>query len=229
MKDTLKKIILFLSLFATLLFSSCASKKKYSQSIAVFATGILADSPIYQMMVEGVTNAVNEYNFGKPKENHVALSVIETGTNQAKWAAQLTALCATEKYDVIIASNPSMPDLALPLLEQFPNQKFIFLDAWCERNKNISTIRYRQNEQAYLTGYISGLMTRTGKIGLIAAQEYPVMNMILLPNYARGATEARRDSRVDFRVIGNWYDASKGAELADAMLDRKSTRLNSSH
>lgn len=192
----------------------CGNEKK-NKAIAVFATGILADSPIYQMMADGVTKAVEEYN--ESNKSKIVLDIIETGTNQSQWSQQLTSVCATGKYDVIIASNPSMPDIALPLCNQFPSQKFIFLDAWCRTSKNIVTVQYRQLEQAYLTGFISGLMSKTGKVGFIAAQEYPIMNDVLLPGFKQGAKEARADCTVDFRIVGNWYDATKGAELADAM------------
>jgi simple sugar transport system substrate-binding protein len=60
-------------------------------------------------------------------------------------------------------------------------------------------------------------MSKTHKLGLIAAQEYPVMNTILLPYYKLGAEAANKQSSVDFRIVGNWYDASKGAELTRAM------------
>jgi len=43
------------------------------------------------------------------------------------------------------------------------------------------------------------------------------MNSIILPAYREGARAAVPDCEVDFRVVGNWYDATKGAELARAM------------
>jgi simple sugar transport system substrate-binding protein len=55
------------------------------------------------------------------------------------------------------------------------------------------------------------------KIGLIAGQEYPAMLNIILPAYLEGAKAVDPAFEVDFRVVGNWYDAAKGAELARAM------------
>ena len=48
-------------------------------------------------------------------------------------------------------------------------------------------------------------------------QEYPVMNDVLYPYFARGAADAVPGTTCAFRVVGNWYDASRGAEIADAM------------
>lgn len=202
----------------TLLFCSCNSNKSNSKSIAVFVPGIMADSPIYAMLAEGVTTAVDNFNTGKNDAEKVSLYVLEAGTNQAEWGSKILALAAEQKYDVIISSNPSLPDLITPILEQFPNQKFILLDATMEGNKNVYTVCYNQAEQAYLTGLVSGYMTSSKKVGLIAAQEYPVMNNTILPSYERGAKDGGAES-VAFRIVGNWYDANKGGMIADSMIN----------
>ena len=208
----MKKSICAAALTAFLLtFFSCSAKKTQAHSIAVFVPGIIADSPIYAMLAEGVQHAVASYNDGKDGSAQASVTVLEAGTNQAEWSAKLTALTAERKYSVIISSNPSLPELVEPLTAQFPNQKFILLDAYKSGNSSMATVRYNQHEQSYITGYMAGLMTKSKKIGLIAGQEYPVMNNVILPGYKEGAEAASPGTAVDFRVVGNWYDATKGA------------------
>ncbi len=208
----MKKIFLFTTIFAALMLSGCAKKNSVSsskKSIAVFVPGIIDNSPVYEMLVKGVREAV--------EENPAELFIMEAGPNQAEWGPKITALCAEMKYDVIISSNPSLPDLVEPILLQFPNQKFILMDATKEGNNNIHTICYNQYEQSYITGYIGGLMSKSHKLALIAAQEYPVMNNVIFPYFVKGAQAADSSSSVEFRIVGNWYDATKGAEIADAV------------
>ncbi len=212
----MKKKILCTIIFAAVLFSGFA-KKADKISVAVFVPGIIDDSPVYDMMVQGVKAAVEEKNKELPKKSRIQLFIMEAGTNQAEWGPKITALCAERKYDVIISSNPSLPDLVEPILKSFPDQKFILMDATKEGNKNIHTVCYNQYEQAYITGYIGGLMSKTHKLALIAAQEYPVMNNIIYPYFVKGAQAAASATTVDFRIVGNWYDATKGAEIADAV------------
>ena len=212
----MKKILLFTTILAALLFSGCA-KKTEKTSVAVFVPGIIDDSPVYNMLVQGIKAAVEEKNQVLSDESKIDLFVMEAGTNQAEWGSQITALCAEKKYDVIISSNPSLPDLVEPILQQFPNQKFILMDATKEGNQNIHTVCYNQYEQSYITGYIGGLMSKSHKMALIAAQEYPVMNNIIFPYFVKGAQAAESSTTVEFRVVGNWYDATKGAEIADAV------------
>ena len=212
----MKKSIFIFTLLSSFLIFGC-KKVSPKQSIAVFIPGICADSPTYAMLRDGVIRAIDNYNDGKDMEQKSLLYVLEAGTNQSEWPAKITALCAEQKYDVIISSNPSLPEIVEPILQQFPNQKFILLDAECSGNPNICTVCYNQYEQAYLTGYIAGLMSESHKLGLIAAQEYPVMNNIIYPYFEKGAKAAYSASTVDFRIVGNWYDANKGAMLADVL------------
>ena len=213
----MKKLSILFTIFLTCIVVSCKPVAPKQLNIAVFIPGICADSPTYSMLRDGVSLAVDDWNDGKEMNQKTKLYVLEAGTNQSEWPAKITALAAEQKYDVIISSNPSLPEIVEPIIEQFPNQKFILMDAECEGNKNICTVCYNQYEQAYLTGYIGGLMSKSHKLGLVAAQEYPVMNNIIWPYFEKGAKDADPSSTVAFRIVGNWYDANKGGMLADIL------------
>jgi simple sugar transport system substrate-binding protein len=219
--SVLKRFLTAITAVCIIFISAACSKsaKADSSSIAVFIPGIMADSPTYAKVAKGVTEAVDAWNTKNQTsgKQQAAVTIIEAGTNQAEWSTKITALAAAGTYDVIISSNPSLPEICDPITAQFPSQKFILLDAFDDKNKNIASVSYDQRTQSFLSGYISGLMSKTHKLGLIAAQEYPIMNTVLLPYYKMGAEAANKNCTVDFRVVGNWYDASKGAELARAM------------
>lgn len=217
MKKSFFKIFVISAFLILFGLSGCSQKSK-NKTIAVFVPGICDDSPVYETLVQGVKIAVE--NFNAQNDEKIELFVLEAGTNQAEWGAKLTALAAEQRFDVIISSNPSLPDLVAPIVSQFPNQKFILLDATLQGNENIHTVCYNQYEQSYLTGYIGGLMSKNHKLALIAAQEYPVMNNVIFPYFEKGAKDAAENASVDFRVVGNWYDATKGAEIADALYNK---------
>ena len=212
----MKKLLLITLSLTLLSFIGC-SKKTNGKAIAVFVPGIIDDSPTYAKLTRGVTKAVEDFNLSASEAEKINLFVMEAGTNQAEWSSKITALAAEQKYDVIISSNPSLPDLVEPVIAKFPKQKFILLDATREGNQNIYTVCYDQSQQGFLAGYIGGLMSKSGKLALIAAQEYPVMNEIIYPSFVKGAKTALPSATVDFRIVGNWYDATKGAEIADAV------------
>ena len=221
---------------ALFLLISCSEQAPARQSIAVFVPGVVAGNPVYEMLTEGVSQAVEDYNAKKSDEPKATLSIIEAGTNQAEWSTKLIAIAAIDDYDLIISSNPSLPDLAAPLTSRFPKQKYLILDGYLQGNSNIATVRYNQREQAYLTGYAAALVTEAHssqmkyaneqkKIALVAAQEYPVMNNVILPSYIEGAQAVDKDIDVEFRIVGNWYDAAKGADIARTVFRRRPAML----
>ena len=201
-------------------------QKEENRWFAVFVPGVMANSPVYSMLAEGVSQAVLDYN--ENNNTNYKVEVIEAGTNQAEWGAKLTGLAAMKKFEVIFSSNPSIPDLAASITEIYPEQKFIILDSFYEGNPNIATVRFNQREQSYLAGYAAGLATTSKdsqmefsnpqkKIALISAQEYPVMNEIILPGFIEGAKAVDNDIEVIFKIVGNWYDANKGAEISRSL------------
>ena len=197
-------------------------------SICVFIPGVMSGSPIYEMLAEGTIKAVEEFRSSNPGAE-AQVTVVEGGFNQAEWESQVTTLAASGTYDLIVSSNPSLPAIVSPVSAKFPNQKFLLLDGELEGNPNVYTLRYNQREQAYMVGHIAALVTMEAlaanggssgpkRIGLVAAQEYPVMNNIILPGFIEGARAIDRDFEVDFRVVGNWFDAARAAELAAGMI-----------
>jgi len=192
------------------------------------------------MLADGTKKAADDFAAANPG-NNPAVTTIEGGFNQAEWESQVTTLAASGSYDLIVSSNPSMPEIVTSVSAKFPKQKFLLLDGELEGNPNVYTLRYNQREQAYMAGYIAALtaldssveindqtagQTATQaaipkgikRIGLVAAQEYPIMNNVILPGYTEGAKAVDPDFDVDFRVVGNWFDAAKAAELAAAMI-----------
>ena len=190
--------------------------------VGVFVpAGAVEGSPTYEMLVEGATRAVEEVEGAEIK-------VVEGGYNQALWEEGLAGMAATGEYDVLVTSNPSMPALAASVAERFPEERFLVMDGYLEDNPQIHTVLYNQREQAFLVGYFAGLVT-TGdmefanpdlRVGLLAGQEYPIMNDVILPSFQMGARSINANIEVDFRVLGNWNDAAKAGELATSMIDR---------
>lgn len=184
-------------------------------ALVVFVPGVVSGSPIYEMLVAGVQKAVDE----KPG---TSLKVVEGGFNQAEWESKITSLAASGAYQLIISSNPAMPPICEAVAAKFPKQRFLLFDGQLAGNAQIYTLRYNQREQAFLAGHIAALVAKqagpAAKLGLIAGQEYPAMNNIILPGFLQGARAVDSNFSVDFRVVGNWYDANKGSELAASMI-----------
>lgn len=186
-----------------------------SYAIAVFIPGVVAGSPTYEMLANGVTKAASE-------RSNVSVNVVEGGFNQGDWIDSVTALASAKKYDLIISSNPALPEICQEVSLQFPDQHFLVLDGYLPENNRIHTVLYNQMEQAFMIGHLAGLIT-TGDlsganddlvVGLVAGTEYSMMNQVIRVGFELGMKKVDPNAKLDFRVVGNWYDAAKAAELA---------------
>jgi len=195
-------------------------RKAAEVSVLVFIPGLLAGSPTYEMMAAGAL----EFAAGNPK---VAVRIYEAGNNQATWEEQLMEMVAQGNFDLVLTTNPALPEIAATVGAAFPSQKFAITDAEYAGNPQIVTFLFNQYEQAFFLGYLAGLVT-TGdmphsnaarRIGFITAQEYPLLNRHIVPGFLDGARRVDPAIELDFRVVGNWYDAGAAADLAMGMIN----------
>jgi simple sugar transport system substrate-binding protein len=199
--------------------SGTQEKNKDTLQVLVYISGVLDGSPTYQALADGA----NEFAADHPQ---VTVKVYEAGYNQAEWESQLTSLVASGTYDLVLTTNPSMPEICNNISKKFPKQKFVVTDGYLEGNPNICTYSFDQYQQAQLLGYLAGLVTTSNmkgankekKIGYLVAQDYPLLNDYMIPGYLAGARKVDKDITLDKRMIGNWFDASKAKELTDAMV-----------
>jgi len=218
----MKKFLIIL-LFAVSVFSCTKNKQdqaKKELSVLVFITGVTAGSVPYEQMANGAL----EFASANP---NVSVKIYEAGFNQAEWEQQLAEMVSSGVYDVVLGSNPSLPELCVNVGKKFPNQKFIIADAQYAGNSQIRTYLYNQYEQSLFLGYLAGLVTvsdmpyanKQKRIGFIAAQEYPLLSKQMLPGFLEGARLVDNEIELDRRIIGSWADANKAAELCAAMID----------
>ncbi|MDR2596028.1 MAG: BMP family ABC transporter substrate-binding protein [Treponema sp.] len=217
-----KLCAVFFLVFLFLIFG-CEKKpvpQNKNLSVLVFITGVIAGSPPYELMADGA----NE--FARLNQN-VNVKIYEAGMNQAEWEHQLGEMVSSGEYDIVLGSNPSLPEICANVAKMFPQQKFIITDAQFEGNPQIRTYLYNQYEQSLMLGYLAGLITVSKmpnansqkRIGFIAAQEYPLLTKQMVPGFLEGARLVDPAIEIDRRIVGSWGDANKAAELAGAMMD----------
>ncbi len=212
-------IIFCISVFA------CAKTEKTEDvfKIAIFVPGKVKGNPTYEMLIAGVEEAKD---ICISEKKNIDIKVVEGGFNQGAWKDGLMSLALTKEYNLIISSNPSLPALAEEVLKVVPEQKFLLMDGYLEGNKNIKTVSFNQYQQAYINGYFAAMVSTSKmedanadlKIGLLAGQEFPVMNNDIRVGFLDGAKAVNENFELDFRVLGNWFDAAKAAQITKSMI-----------
>ena len=203
-----------------ILMTSCGADDDADRSIAVFVPGVLEGSPTYEMMDAGVRAAADAEG--------LTVKTVEGGFDQASWKTQLQALASEGRYGLIVTSNPAMSEIAAAVVGDFPDQDILVLDGSGLTGGLVTDLVYDHLEQAFLIGYFAGLVTTDTeleganeqlKVGLIAGQEYPQMNREIRPGFEIGLHTVNPDIALEFRVLGNWYDAEKARELAAGLYE----------
>ena len=210
-------MILYIALAA--LLTSCGDRAvDAAGSIAVFVPGVLEGNPMYEMMDSGVRKAAAAAD--------IEVKTIEGGFDQASWGNQLMVLASEQRYGLIVTSNPAMTEISVVTAASFPNQEFLVLDGSGLTGGTVADLVYDHREQAFLIGYFAGLITTSDemedsnkdlKVGMIIGQVYPQMMREILPGFEIGLHTVNPDIRLDYRVLGNSYDAKKAGELATGL------------
>ena len=215
--------MLFLAALLLLLLPGCERSERQGDdtlSVLIFIPGMVAGSPTYEMMVEGALEFARE-------NDGIYIRIYEAGFNQAQWEEQLLSMVAGGGFDLVLSSNPALPEIAASVARVFPSQKFVITDAYYSGNPQIMTYFFNQFEQAFFLGYLAGLVSTSDmphansarRIGFIAAQEFPMLTRHMVPGFIEGARRVDPAIELDFRLIGNWFDAGAAAELAQGMIN----------
>ena len=218
----IRKAVFFITLFLVAFSFLSASGQEEDTSvsayeIAVFVPGVLEGSPTYEQMDRGVRNAA--------EQRGITVTTVEAGFNQGEWKDRLTSVAAEGKYNLIVTSNPALTALCREVKVMFPAQQFLVLDGENKPDDSLTVFSYNHKEQAFLAGFLaahaslSELDNLSGsfKLGLIAGQTYPDMEKSIVPGFLMGMKSVDPRFELDFRVVGNWYDAAKSSELAESM------------
>lgn len=121
------------------------------------------------------------------------------------------------KPDVIFGDAFGNEDPVAKVAKDFPNIAFVFGESGGPANPNLSVFDNWIHEPAYLSGMIAGKLTKSNKIGVVAAMPIPEVNRIVNA-FVQGAKETNPNSDVNISFINSFYDPAAAKEAALAHL-----------
>jgi basic membrane protein A len=179
--------------------------------------GTLGDKSFFDSAERGIKQASEEFNF--------EYKTIEMGSDPAAWEPGLEDAAANEDYDIMVLGTYQMTEFLENIADRYPDKYFMIYDSpvnpdnCADGCKQVYSVSYLQNEGSYLAGLYAGLMTESGIVGVVCAQDIPVINDFMV-GYKQGAIAANPDNEVLVNYAGGWYDPAKGKELALAMFQQ---------
>lgn len=121
-------------------------------------------------------------------------------------------------YNIIFGSGYGHSDGFLELAEKYPDVAFI-VPAGATNAQNLAGIYGRSYEPHYLCGMAAGALTKSNKIGFVAANPFGIVNWAV-NGYLIGARKVNPDVTLHVVYTGAWNDPVKERAAAQALVEQ---------
>ncbi|MFC6080101.1 BMP family ABC transporter substrate-binding protein [Sphaerisporangium aureirubrum] len=137
--------------------------------------------------------------------------------------AQNVDAAVRAKPTVIVGISFSFDDVFTTVPKQHPQQQFLQVDSCAkEQAPNLACVSFKEHEAAYLAGVEAGLLTKSGKIGVVAALDTPFIHRWIEPFFAGAASVKPDVAGTPLYVGGNnpFSDPARAKSQAQTLTDR---------
>ncbi|MBI5368299.1 MAG: BMP family ABC transporter substrate-binding protein [Planctomycetes bacterium] len=208
--------ILALAALAALIAGALAPVARAESSIRVgmvFDVGGRGDKSFNDAAYRALERA--EKDLGIPMANMKYIEPTQTADRETGMRN-----LAEAGYDVVIGVGFLFTEAVNAVAKEFPDTKFACVDYDIQAGKeipaNVSALKFREEEGAFLVGAIAALTSKTGKVGFVGGMDIPLIHRFQA-GYTAGAKAARPDAGVLVNYAGVTPDAfkdpTKGKEL----------------
>ena len=130
----------------------------------------------------------------------------------------LREVCEKDKPNLIMGDAFGNEDAIRRVAADFPEIAFAFGSGEGPTEPNVAVFDNWIHEPAYLMGMLAGGMTKTNKIGVVAAMPIPEVNR-LVNAFIAGAKLQNPDAEVLVSFINSFFDPAAAKEAALAQID----------
>lgn len=152
-------------------------------------------------------------HFGGKVATLVAESVPEEKQSVKSAAINMIDQGAT----VIVGTSYGFMDALEELAGEYPDVKFLHFSGNKMNDTNFGNYFGAMEEPRYLAGMVAGLMTKSNKIGYVAAFPYTEL-LIGINAFTLGARSVNPDAEVKVVYTNAWVDAANEKAAAEALL-----------
>ncbi|WP_163267258.1 BMP family ABC transporter substrate-binding protein [Chelativorans alearense] len=163
-----------------------------------------------QMGRDGIEAAGEEYGADvRTYESRTAADRLENVNAAVNEEADIVVLLGFEFNDIVREVAPTAPDI-----------QFLIVDQCIEdRPENVHCAVFREYEASYLMGVAAGMLSESGKVGVVGALDIPFLHRYT-DGYAQGVKSVAPEASVDVRWVGGenpFSDPVRAKEQAVAM------------
>ena len=166
----------------------------------------------YSQAQHNGTKAVEEY-FGDKVETIIAENVAEEKQTVKTTAINMIDQGAT----IIVGTSFGFMDALEELAGEYPDVTFLHFSGNKMNDTNFGNYFGAMEEPRYLSGMIAGMMTKTNKLGYVAAFPYTEVH-IGIDAFALGAQSVNPDVEVKVVYTNSWGDPAGEKAAAESLL-----------
>jgi len=139
----------------------------------------------------------------------------------ADWE-KVGATYAAQGYNAVYLHGAEFSDVGPKLAAQYP--KTFFICGVCGPYNstlpdNMVAIISKSEQSGYVGGVVAGLLTKSGKVGIVMGFDYPMIVKVA-EAFKLGAKSVNPTIQVLVVYAGTWVDPQKGKTIANAMIDQ---------
>ena len=176
--------------------------------VAMITSGPTNDHGWHQNALEGLQSINKELGY------EIAYSESVESAQQQNTLRQY----AQQGYNLIYCHGYEWGEALKAVAPDFPDTMFVQINATTE-GANIVGTNFKFGELGYFAGMAAGMMTKNGKIGIVAAQDAPQVTADS-DTIQLGAKAVNADADVNVSFVGSWDDVVKGQQVTQAQIDR---------
>src|SRR5215208_3201458 len=170
-------------------------------------TAGLGDQNFNDLAKRGLDRAVEEFG--------VQGEVIES-RDAASYVPNLTQ--AAEQSDLTVGVGFLVTEAITEVANQYPDKNFFLIDSLANA-PNVQGVLFRENEGAFLSGVLAGLMTKSNKLGVVAGKKIPPVVRYVV-GFEAGAKSVNPDAEVVVAYSDTFSDPALGKELTLAQYNQ---------
>ncbi|MBC2705088.1 BMP family ABC transporter substrate-binding protein [Desulfobacula sp.] len=134
----------------------------------------------------------------------------------ADCARIIDRLVQQQKCDVVFTTSFGFMDETIKAGTRYPDKLFMHCSGF-KRSDNVGTYFGDLYQMYYLNGIMAGALTKTNKIGYVAA--FPIPELVRhIDAYALGIKAANPAAKLNVKWIYAWYGPDKAKEAAEALI-----------
>ena len=179
------------------------------EKIAVMFMGPTTDQSWNQFGLDGVKQAKTDcgidYAF---TENVKQTEFEETMRNYAQ-----------QGYATVMGHSGTFTDAAKKVAGEFPDTKFVVINAISGNGSNMSGIYGDYWQMGYLAGAVACQMTKTNKVAIVTAERFPMVEPSFT-SFPEGAKSCGKDVETEVVITGSFEDVTKAYEASVALADQ---------